>query len=37
MKELKELPQPLRKKIILNRNEHKYNHKYFLTLEKNKI
>lgn len=37
MKELKGLPQALRKKIILNRNEHKYNHKYFITFERNKI
>lgn len=37
MAELKTLPQPLRKKIILNRSEHKYNHRYFLTFEKNKV
>lgn len=30
-KELKALPLGLRKKIILNRQDHKYNHKYFIT------
>lgn len=31
------MPQQIRKKIILNRLEHKYNHKYFITFEKDKI
>lgn len=30
---MKTLPVLLRKKIIYNRLEHKYNHKYFVTLE----